>query len=286
MGGNCPPDKIGWVFYYKSHAAMDDGKAVLAIAAGEQALTWALQVSDSALEGRVRAGLGYALLRLGRVAEAAELLEAFVDGLDRNPGWAALEGHVRFNLAVVYRHSGRVIEAITQYRRVLEMPESTPGFYAQVRQNLAWALILMGDAAEARKQLECVADSVRETLSLSRLTSFWVDQAALHLLEGDASAARAACNQVLEALDENERRAHLATTYVTLGRIALAEGEQAEAKRCSLLARTHAEKAERWDLHNEATRLWVSASEKGGIDREEDLLSAASRLLIIGRRNR
>lgn len=284
LQGECPPERVGWVFYYKSDAALEASRNVLAIAAGEQALTWAERHQEGDLEGRVRLVLSYGLLRLGRVAEAAALLEAFLKGLRRHASWRALEDMARFNLGVAYRHCGRVVEAVQQYRQALLLPESSPGLHDQVRQNLAWALVLLRDAPAARTELEAVADNVRQTLSLSRLTSLWVDRAALCLLEGDTAGARAACHQVLAALDERERGAHLATTYVTLGRIALAEADREEARRCSLLARTHAEQAERWDLHNEGTRLWVSASEKGGMDRdEEDALACAARRLVIGR---
>lgn len=284
LQGECPSDRVGWVFYYKSDAALEAGRNVLAIAAGEQALSWAQRHKAGDLEGRARLVLSYGLLRLGRVAEAAALLETFLKGLRRHAAWRPLEDLARFNLGVAYRHCGRIAEALQQYRRALELPESSPGLHDQVRQNLAWALLLLQDAPAARTELEAVADSVRRTLSLSRLTSLWVDRAALYLLEGDTAGARAACRQVLEALDERERGAHLATTYVTLGRIALAEGDREEARRCSLLARTHAEQAERWDLHNEGTQLWVIASEKGGTDRdEEDALASVARLLVIGR---
>lgn len=281
--GNCPADKVGWVFYYKCDAALSTDKAVLAIAAGEQALTWARQQKDSPLEGTVRLCLSFAMLKLGRVGEVAELMEGYLSGLRKNPSWKEHEDLARYNLAVAYRHSGRVPEAVTQYRKALALPESSPGTHVQIRQNLAWALLLLGDADAARLELETVANHVRETLSLKRLTSLWVDRAALYLLDGDTAKAKAACQQVIDALDEKVRSVHLATTYVTLGRIALAEGNRAEAQRCSMLARTHAEKAERWDLHNEGTRLWVSASEQGGEKGDKNGLAGAVRLLIVGR---
>jgi tetratricopeptide (TPR) repeat protein len=281
--GNCPADKVGWVFYYKCDAAMGADKPVLAIAAGEQALTWAKGQRDFDLEGRVRIHLGCALLRLGRTAEAAALLEEYVGAIRQHPDWKENEDLARYNLAVAYRHSGRLPEAVAQYRAALELPESRPGSHVQMRQNLAWALMLIGDAEGARTQLDLVGAHVRDTLSLDKATSLWVDRAALSLLEGDLRGAKAACNMVLEALDEKNRAVYLATTYVTLGRIALAEGDRAEVQRQSMLARTYAEKAERWDLHNEATRLWVSASEKGGAACETSGMAAAVRLLIAGR---
>jgi tetratricopeptide (TPR) repeat protein len=281
--GDCPPDKVGWVFYYKCDAALGTDKPVLAIAAGEQALTWAKTQHDADLEGRVRIHLGCAMLRLGRTGEAAVLLEEYLAGITNHADWKENEDLARYNLAVAYRHSGRLTEAVAQYRKALELPESRPGSHVQMRQNLAWALLLLGDAEGARAQLDLVGEHVRDTLSLDKATSLWVDRAALYLLEGDLPAAKAACNMVLEALEEKNRAIYLATTYVTLGRIALAEGDKAEAQRCSLLARTHAEKAERWDLHNEATRLWVSASEKGGATCETSGLASAVRLLIVGR---
>ncbi len=286
MNGDCPPEKVGWVFYLKSDAAQTADKVVLAIAAGEQALSWAQQHSDIDLEGRVRLCLSNSLLRIGRVADAASLLEAYVACLDQHAAWKQFEDIARYNLAVAYRHSGRLSEAVQQYRRALELPESRVGLKPQIRQNLAWALILLGDAEGAREQLEAVAENVRETLSLSRLTSLWVDKAALSLLDGDIAKAKAACQQVLDALDDRQRRTHLSTTYITLGRIALVEGQREEAQRCSMVARNHAEKAERWDLHNEATRLWIDASEKGGTPHEETVLATAARLLVIGRNNR
>jgi tetratricopeptide (TPR) repeat protein len=281
--GDCPSDRVGWVFYYKCDAALATDKPVLAIAAGEQALTWALQHKNHDLEGRVRIHLACSLLRLGRTGEAAVLLEEYLKSMRKHTAWKEFEDLARYNLGVAYRHSGRLQEAAEQYRKALALPESGPGTHVQIRQNLAWALLLLGDAEGAREQLDAVAGHVRESLSLGRLTSLWVDRAALHLLDGDLQAAKAACRQVLDALDEKSRAVHLATTYVTLGRIALAEGDRAEAQRCSMLARTHAEKAERWDLHNEATRLWVSAAEKGGSACEANGLAAAVRLLIVGR---
>lgn len=286
MSGECPPEKVGWVFYLKSDAALGANKPVLSIAAGEQAFSWAREQGDIDLEGRVRLCLSNALLSLGRVAEAAQLLEGYVSGLKKHKIWQRHEDLARYNLAIAYRHSGRLGDAVEQYRRAIDLPGAQPGLKSQMRQNLAWALLLLGDTAGAREQLEAVADNVRDSLSLSRLTSLWVDRAALYLLEGDTAGAKAACQQVLDALDEKERRAHLATTYVTLGRIALAEENRTEAQRCSMLARSHAEKAERWDLHNEATRLWITATEKGGTDHEKNVLAAAARLLVIGRNNR
>lgn len=284
LKGVCPPEKVGWVFYYKCDAALTAGKPVLAIAAGEQALTWAQQAKDTELEGKVRLCLGYAMLRLGRVAEVAALLEGYLAGLKKHRAWKAHEGLARYNLGVAYRHAGRLREAVEQYRKAIELPESIPGLRVQIRQNLAWAYLLLGEETLAREQLDAVAQHVRDTLSLARLTSLWVDRAALHLLEGDLVGAKAACQQVLAALDEKQRATHLSTTYITLGRIALTEGDVAEAQRCSMLARTHAEKAERWDLHNEGTRLYVSASENGGTKREEENgLAGAVRLLVIGR---
>lgn len=281
--GDCPPDKVGWVFYYKGNAALDEGQPILSIAAGEQALTWAQSHPDVDLEGRTRIFLSYAMMRIGRVADAAELMEEYLAGLPQHPEWKQFEDIARFNLGWAYRQSGRLPQAVEQYRGALALPESVPGGHIPIRQNLAWALMLLGDAEGAREQLEVVAQHVRETLSLQRLTSLWVDRAALKLLEGDTAGAKEACRQILAALDEKERATSLATTYITLGRIALAEGQPAEAQRCSLLARTHAEKAERWDLHNEGTRLWVSASEKGGTKREENGLASVARLLVIGR---
>ena len=286
MEGSFPAEKAGWIFYYKSDAALDLGETVLAIAAGEQALLWALQQSDTELEGRIRLTLSYALLRLGRVGEASVLLERYLEELSTRTEWKRHEALARFNLGVAYRHSGKLTEAVAQYRLALDLPESVPGFHAQVRQNLGWALLLLGDAPGAREQLDLVAADIRETLSLSRLTSLWVDRAALCLLEGDTAGARSACQQVIDALDERQRGAHLATTYITLGRIALAEGDEEEARRCSQFARTHAEKAERWDLHNEGTRLWVTAGQKGGDRDDQGVLAAAARLLVIGRRDR
>ncbi|HWH71639.1 MAG TPA: tetratricopeptide repeat protein [Candidatus Sulfotelmatobacter sp.] len=281
--GDCPPDRVGWVFYYKCDAALSTDKPVLAIAAGEQALTWALAAKDVDLEGRVRIHLGCAMLRLGRTGEAAGLLEAYISGMKKHPEWKENEDLARANLAVAYRHSGKLPEAVVQYRKSLELPESRPGSHVQIRQNLAWALLLMGDAEGARSQLDQVGQHVRETLNLDKAMSLWVDRAALHLLEGDTAGAKQACEMVLAALDEKNRAVYLATTYVTLGRIHLAEGNKEEVQRCSMLARTHAEKAERWDLHNEATRLWVSASEKGGTASEASGLASAVRLLIVGR---
>ena len=283
FAGDCPQNQVGWIFYYKCDAALGADKPILAIAAGEQALTWAQQAKDSDLEGRVRIFLGCAMLRLGRTSEAAALLEGYLSGLKKNRAWKEFEDLARYNLAVAYRHSGRLAEAVQQYRKALQLPESRPGAHVQVRQNLAWALLLLGDAEGAREQLDLVTGHVRETLSLNRLTSLWVDKAALSLLEGDTAGAKAACKQVLEALDEKNRAVYLATTYVTLGRIALAESDREEAKRCSMLARTHAERAERWDLHNEATRLWVTAAEKGGSAGEATGMDAAVRLLLVGR---
>lgn len=281
--GDCPPNKVGWVFYYKCDAALSADKPVLAIAAGEQALSWSIAQKDYDLEGRVRIHLGCSMLRLGRTAEAAALLETYVAGMKKHKDWKENEDLARANLAVAYRHSGRLPEAIAQYRRSLELSESRPGSHVQMRQNLAWTLLLIGDAEGAREQLDLVAAHVRDTLSLDKATSLWVDRAALYLLDGDLAGAKAACHMVLEALDEKNRALYLATTYVTLGRIALTEGNREEAQRCSLLARTHAEKAERWDLHNEATQLWVSASEKGGSTGVASGLDAAVRLLIVGR---
>ncbi|HWI51934.1 MAG TPA: hypothetical protein VNT01_07320 [Symbiobacteriaceae bacterium] len=281
--GDCPPDKVGWVFYYKCDAALSTDKPVLAIAAGEQALTWATTQKDFDLEGRVRIHLGCGMLRLGRTAEAASLLEGYLAGMKKHGAWKENEDLARANLAIAYRHSGRLPDAVAQYRKSLELPESRPGSHTQIRQNLAWALLLMGDAEGARAQLDAVGAHVRDTLSLDKAMSLWVDRAALYLLEGDTAGAKAACHMVLEALNEKNRSLYLATTYVTLGRIALGDGDRAEAQRCSMLARTHAEKAERWDLHNEATRLWVSASEKGGSTGEANGLAAAVRLLIVGR---
>lgn len=286
ISGDCPPGRVGWVFYLKSDAGLEAGKTILAIAAGEQALSWSLEHGDCDLQGRVRLCLSNALLGLGRVAEAAAMLEAYICGMKKHKEWRRHEDLARYNLGIAYRHSGRVTEAVEQYRRAIELPESRPGLRPQMRQNLAWALLLLGDTAGAREQLEAVAANIRDTLSLSRLTSLWVDRAALYLLEGDTAGAKAACQQVLDALDERERRAHLATTYVTLGRIALAEDDRAETQRCSMLARTHAEKAERWDLHNEGTRLWIAATEKGGTDHEKSVLATAARLLVVGRNNR
>jgi tetratricopeptide (TPR) repeat protein len=281
--GNCPPNKVGWVFFYKCDAALSLDKPVLAIAAGEQALSWAVQNKAVALEGKVRLHQACALLSLGRMGDAVKLLEGYVAGLKKHPAWKEREDLVRFHLAVAYRHAGRLPEAVEQYRKALLLPESQPGAHVQIRQNLAWALLLLGDAEGAREQLDMVADNVRATLSLSRHLSLWADRSALHLLEGDLTAAKASCQEVLDALEEKTRAVHLATTYVTLGRIALAEGNRTEAQRCSMLARTHAEKAERWDLHNEATRLWVSASEKGGNLREAGDMASAIRLLVVGR---
>ena len=283
FSGDCPPEQIGWVFYYKCDAALGADKPVLAVAAGEQALSWALQHKDIDLEGRVRMFLGCAMLQLGRTAEASQAFEAYLAGMKKHRGWKQFEDLARFNLAVAYRHSGRLQDAVLQYRKALQLPESRPGSHVQMRQNLAWALLLLGDAEGAREQVDLVTAHVKETLSLNRLTSLWVDKAALSLLEGDTAGAKAACRQVLEALDERNRAVYLATTYVTLGKIALTEGDREEAKRYSLLARTHAETAERWDLHNEATRLWVTASEKGGKTGEAVGLDSAVRLLLIGR---
>lgn len=282
----CPAEKVGWVFYHKCNAALDVDNNVLAIAAGEQALTWAEQHHDVELEGLVRVLLGYTLNHMGRVAEAAGVLEGYLARLPNHPEWQRREDIARYNLGVAYRHSGRLAAAVEQYRGALSLPESRPGLHVQIRQNLAWALILLGDAAGAREQLEAVAENVRETLSLSRLTSFWVDQAALHLIEGETAAARSACQQVLNALDEKQRGAHLATTYITLAQIALAEGKPEEAQRCCTQARIHAERAERWDLHNEATRIWVTILEKGGTACEETRSVTAARLLVISRGGR
>ncbi len=283
--GDCPPEKVGWVFLYKCAAALGTGQLVLAIASGEQALTWATQQKESALERQARLCLGYAMLRTGRVSEAVGLLEGYLAGMANHPAWQKQEGLARFNLGVAYRHSGRLHEAVAEYRKALALPEDSPGLHVQIRQNLAWALLLLHDAVGAREQLDAVAEHVRETLSLSRHISLWVDRAALCVLEGDLSRARDACQQVLQALDEKERAVHLATTYVTLGRIALAEGDREEAQRCSMLARAHAEKAERWDLHNEGTRLWVAASEKGGRMSAEAAMAGSVRLLVVGRRD-
>jgi tetratricopeptide (TPR) repeat protein len=283
LEGRCPQDKVGWVFYYKCDAALDLQKPVLAIAAGEQALTWAQQYEAAELEGRVRICLACAMLRLGRVAEVATLLENYVAGLKRHPAWKKYEDLARYHLATAYYHAGRTTKAVEQYRKALQVPGCTPGAREQIRQNLAWALLVLRDSVGAREQLDLVAESVRESLSLGRLTSLWVDRAALYLVEGDIGQAKAACAQVLAALEEKTRAIHLATTYLTLGRIALVEGNHAEAQRCSMLARTHAEKAERWDLHNEATHLWVAASQKGGTHGEASGLAAAVRLLIAGR---
>jgi tetratricopeptide (TPR) repeat protein len=282
LDGGCPQAKVGWVFYYKCDAALEMNKPVLAIAAGEQALTWAQGHREAELEARVRICLACAMLRLGRVAEVAALLEGYLSGMKRRPQWRKYEDLARYHLATAYRHSGRLPEAAAQYRKALEVPGTNPEAAVQIRQNLAWALLLLGDTGGAREQLDLVAENVRQTLSLGRLTSLWVDRAALHLLEGDTAGAKAACRQVLAALDEKVRAIHLATTYITLGRIALVEGDTAEAQRCSMLARSHAEKAERWDLHNEATHLWVTATQKGGTNREEETLAAAVRLLVAG----
>lgn len=283
ISGNCPPERVGWVFYYKCDAAMEQNQTVLAIAAGEQALSWALRVQDAELEGPVRIGLSFALMGLGRVSEAAALLEAYVDGLQAHPEWARFEDLARFNLAWAYRQSGRLVEAVAQYRAALSLPESRPETHVQIRQNLAWALMLLGDAGGARVELDQVATVVREDLDLARMTSLWTDRAALFLLEGDREAARLACQQVLGALDERQRHVHLATTYVTLGRIALAEANLQETQRCAMLGRMHAEQAERWDLHNEGTQLWVAAAQKGGIAHDQGGLASAARLLLISR---
>ncbi|HLO04173.1 MAG TPA: hypothetical protein VK191_13765 [Symbiobacteriaceae bacterium] len=283
MSGNCPPEQIGWVFYYKCDAALDQNQVVLAIAAGEQALSWSQSAHEGTLEGRVRICLAFALMALGRVADAAALLEAYIDGLTRHPEWAQFEDLARYNLAWAYRQSGRLVEAVTQYRAALALPESRPETHVQIRQNLAWALMLLGDSAGARIELDLVARSVREELDLARMTSLWADRAALHLLEGDREAAKQACQQVLRALDERQRHVHLATTYITLGRIALAEANLEETQRCAMLARTHAEQAERWDLHNEGTQLWVAATQKGGNAHDQGGLATAARLLLISR---
>jgi tetratricopeptide (TPR) repeat protein len=283
LQGDCPSDQVGWVFFYKCDAALSTDKPVLAIAAGEQALTWALGQKASELEGRSRIWLACALLKLGRTAEVIRLLELYVDGLLTNPLWQKHEQFARYNLAVAYRHSGRLPDAITQYGLALQLPVVDASFVVQIRQNLAWAMLLLGDQEGAREQLDLVAQSVRESLSLSRLTSLWVDRAALYLLEGHVDQAKSACHQVLDALDEKNRAVHLATTYITLGRIALQEGDRAEAMRCCMLGRTHAEHAERWDLHNEATRVWVSASEKGGARGEESGFASVIRLLVRNR---
>jgi tetratricopeptide (TPR) repeat protein len=281
--GDCPPKKIGWVFYFKCDAALGAANPILAIAAGEQAVSWAIAHKDADLEGRVRICLAYAMLQLGRVAEVVALLEGYLKGLKKNPAWREFEDLARYNLAVAYRHSGRLRDAVDQYRCALLLPESRSESHVQFRQNLAWALMLLGEAEAAREQLDMVAEHVREGLSLGRLTSLWVDRAALCLVEGDTAGAKKACRQVLDALDERARAVHLATTYVTLGRIALVEGAPEEAKRYSMLARTHAETAERWDLHNEGTRLFVSASEKGGKKLDTETLAGAVRLLVVGR---
>lgn len=283
MSGNCSPEQIGWVFYYKCDAALDQNQVVLAIAAGEQALSWAESTHDGPLEGRVRICLSFALMALGRVADAAALLEAYMNGLPAHPEWAQFEDLARYNLAWAYRQSGRLVEAVTQYRAALALPESRPETHLQIRQNLAWALMLLGDAGGARAELDLVARAVRETLDLARMTSLWTDRAALHLLEGDREAAKQACQQVLLALDERQRHVHLATTYITLGRIALAEGDLAETERCARLARLHAEQAERWDLHNEGTQLVVAATQKGGNAHDQGGLATAARLLLISR---
>lgn len=283
MSGSCSPEQIGWVFYYKCDAALDQNQVVLAIAAGEQALSWAISSQDAPLEGRVRICLSFALMALGRVADAAELLEAYIAGLPAHPEWTEFEDLARYNLAWTYRQSGRLVEAVAQYRAALALPESRPETHVQIRQNLAWALIFLGDSAGARQELDEVAAYVRERLDLARMTSLWADRAALHLLEGDREAAKQACQQVLQALDERHRHVHLATIYVTLGRIAMAEANREESLRYAMLARTHAEQAERWDLHNEGTQLMVAATQKGGNAHDQGGLASAARLLLISR---
>ena len=222
-------------------------------------------------------------MALGRVADAAALLEAYIEGLTKHPEWAQFEDLARYNLAWAYRQSGRLVEAVAQYRAALALPESRPETHVQIRQNLAWALMLLGDAGGARAELDRVAEVVREGLDLARMTSLWADRAALYLLEGDRRAAKEACQQVLLALDERQRHVHLATTYITLGRIALAEGEMEETQRCARLARVHAEQAERWDLHNEGTQLVVAATQKGGNAHDQGGLATVARLLLISR---
>jgi tetratricopeptide (TPR) repeat protein len=283
ISGNCPPEQVGWVFYYKCDAALDQNQVVLSIAAGEQALSWSQSAKDAELEGRVRICLSFALMALGRVAEAAALLEAYVAGLPHHPEWERFADLARFNLAWAYRQSGRLVEAVAQYRAALALPESRPETHIQIRQNLAWALMLLGDVAGARAELDLVTAAVREQLDLARMTSLWVDRAALYLLEGDREAAKRACQQVLQALDERQRHVHLATTYITLGRIALAEANLEETQRCAMLARAHAEQAERWDLHNEGTQLWVAATQKGGNAHDQGGLATVARLLLISR---
>ncbi len=168
------PDVLGWLAYTELRLGRLDSAMERAEAA--------LELDERAARGRLVRGLVHA--RRGEMAEALEDLEVAA----QDPG---LGRDAQVRLAAVLLVAGKVEEATPVVRRLLRL---APGD-AAVRFVAAWAALLRGNAAEARRHAEATLSAAPHHRQAKAVLALACDA------QGDRSCVRRAG---FEALAEAE----------------------------------------------------------------------------------
>src|SRR5262249_48247908 len=87
--------RLGWVLAWKAHVLMQTGDLDGAMAVGQQALTLAVALGESALQGQASHGLGQAYYAIGDFGRAAELLQRNVAAADIESGTSRTDVQIR-----------------------------------------------------------------------------------------------------------------------------------------------------------------------------------------------
>jgi hypothetical protein len=168
----------------------------------------------------MRAGFAFKDRDFARAAKEAALAERYLDA----PAFRDLRAATIATRAAACAESDDAPKTVALLEPLLEMEAMNPGVRSAVEDNLAWAYLLLDDAALTERALPLLA-SARSIQPWE--TSFAVAEACVLAASADSSNQRLARAQQLVKTLERERldRQNAAYTALAKGLCAAAEGD-------------------------------------------------------------
>ncbi|MFZ5823459.1 MAG: tetratricopeptide repeat protein [Bacillota bacterium] len=210
----------------------------------EVGLPYALRAGDWDTVGCIQIDLGGVYMVLRNRSEARRHLEEYLMHLPRYTEAGRFEGRAHYNLGLLYRQEKQYPLAVAAYKQALRcfLDRQAIRDVADTHQNIAWLLLVLGKAEEARTHInygssyhDAPEDFATEQLIL---------QGFLHCVLGDVSTAMGYLTPVLEE------------------RVTVSEGNKASARWVAaqvLLQQKQLDPARRWV--QEALAIALAAKE-------------------------
>jgi len=220
------------VIWRRAFALEDSGDFAAAALLAQRSLELALAAGATPIATKAYAGLGYDLMRLGRLQEAQQAVDRGL-ALARASGDRMLEPHFLTDAGGIARAVGDPVMALAHFQEALQITRElgNPGNEAMMLNNLADGEMRLGDYAAARGHLQASLEVARSTGNRTSESLALQNLAAVAHQQGLNAEAMAMAQAALEIEVAVGLRHSAGVSLLQLGhaRLELGQHEAAQA---------------------------------------------------------